>query len=221
MTIHINNIDIYYEKAGQGPPLLLLHGNGESHKIFRGVMKRLAEKFTVYAIDSRGHGKSSRVKALHYTDMAGDMARFIEALGLERPMLYGFSDGGIIGLLMAAGYPGLLSRMAVSGANTTPEGLKEGMLRLIRIMYRLTRGRKWKLMLEEPDITGEQLGRIDIPTLVLAGEKDIIKEAHTRLIAGAVPGAELRILPGEGHGSYVDDNAKLCDIILPFFEEGI
>jgi len=221
MTVHVNNIDIYYEKAGQGPPLLLLHGNGESHKIFRGATARLAESFTVYSIDSRGHGKSTRVKALHYADMAEDMARFIEALGLEKPMLYGFSDGGIVGLLVAINHPGMLSKLAASGANITPDGLKAGTLRLMRAMYFFTRGTRWELMLDEPDITEEQLGRIDIPALVLAGEKDIIREGHTRAIAGAIPGARLRILPGEGHGSYVDDGAKLCDIIMPFFEEGI
>jgi len=218
MTIHVNNIDIYYEKAGQGPPLLLLHGNGESHKIFRGAMKRLSEKFTVYAIDSRGHGKSGRVKELHYADMAEDMARFIAALGLEKPMLYGFSDGGIVGLRMAIKYPGLLSRLAVSGASLNPHSTADGWLRFFRLMYKLTRGAKWKLMLDEPDFTREQLSRIAIPTLVLAGERDMIKEEHTRLIAGAIPGARLRILPGENHMSYVFDGAKLCGEIMPFFE---
>jgi len=221
MTVHVNNIDIYYEKAGQGPPLLLLHGNGESHKIFHGAMGRLAEKFTVYAIDSRGHGKSSRVKGLHYADMAEDMARFIEALELERPRLYGFSDGGIIGLLAAINYPGLLSRLAVSGASLNPNSTSGGWLRFFRAMYWLTRGAKWKLMLEEPDFTEEQLARVDVPTLVLAGGRDMILEEHTRVIAGAVPGARLRILPGENHMSYVFNGEKLCDIIMPFFEEGI
>ena len=221
MTIHVDNINIFYEKAGQGPPLLLLHGNGESHKIFRGAMKRLGEKFTVYAIDSRGHGKSSRVKELHYADMAGDMAQFIEALGLERPMLYGFSDGGIIGLLLAIARPGLLSRMAVSGASLNPHSTSEGWLRFFRAAYMLTRGAKWKLMLEEPDFSREQLARVDVPTLVLAGEKDMIIEAHTRVIAGAIPGALLRILPGENHMSYVFNSEKLCDNIMPFFEEGL
>ena len=221
MTIRANNIDLYYEKAGQGPPLLLLHGNGESHKIFHKAMVRLGEKFTVYAIDSRGHGKSGRVKALHYADMAEDIAAFIDALGLEKPMLYGFSDGGIIALLLAIEHPGLLSRMAVSGANLNPHSLKKSFRRFIRLMRKLTRGDTWRLMLEEPDITEEQLARIDIPVLVLAGGKDIIDESHTRTIAGAIPGARLRILPGENHGSYVDNNAKLCDNIMPFFEEGI
>ena len=221
MTIRANNVDIYYEQAGQGPPLVLLHGNGESHKIFRKAMGRLAEKFTVYAMDSRGHGKSSKVKKLHYADMAEDVAAFIAAMGLEQPMLYGFSDGGIIGLLLAVRYPGLLSRLAASGANLDPGGLKKSFLRFLRLMRGLTRGDKWRLMLEEPDIAPEQLARIDVPVLVLAGEKDIIEETHTRAIAGAIPGARLYILPGENHGSYVLNPAKLCDIISPFFEEGM
>jgi len=219
MTIRVNGIDLYYEQAGAGPPLLLLHGNGESHRIFRRVMRQFAASFTVYAIDSRGHGRSSRVKALHYADMAEDVAAFVTALGLERPMLYGFSDGGIVGLLLAIDHPGLLSRLAVSGANIHPAGLRAGDLRLMRAMYELTRGRRWRLMLEEPDITADQLSRIDVPTFVLAGERDIVKEQHTRTIAGAIPGARLRILPGESHGSYVLHNAKLCGILTPFFQE--
>ncbi|MDR2686194.1 MAG: alpha/beta hydrolase [Oscillospiraceae bacterium] len=221
MTIHVNGVALYYEKAGAGPPLLLLHGNGESHRIFHGAVARLAEKFTVYAVDSRGHGKSARVRELHYADMAEDIARFIAALGLERPMLYGFSDGGIVGLQLAAERPGLLSRLAVSGASLNPNSTSRGWLRFFRAAYALTRGARWKLMLEEPDFTAERLARIDAPTLVLAGERDMILEAHTRAIAGAVPGARLRILPGENHMSYVFDGEKLCREILPFFEGGI
>jgi len=221
MTIHVNNINLYYEKAGCGPPLLMLHGNGESHKIFRRAMKRLGESFTVYAIDSRGHGKSSRAKELHYADMAEDVAQFIEKLGLEKPMLYGFSDGGIIGLLLAIAHPGLLSRMAISGANITPEGAGDNWQRMLKAIYFITRGSRWRLMLYEPNIAAEELARIDMPVLVLAGEKDIIKEEHTRAIAGAIPGARLRILPGEGHASYVLSNEKLCREIGPFFEEGL
>jgi len=219
MMIHVNGIELFYEKTGQGPPLILLHGNGESHRIFRRAMGQFAAHYTVYAIDSRGHGRSARVKELHYADMAEDVARFIEALGLEAPMLYGFSDGGIVGLILAFAYPDLLSRLAVSGANLTPDGAKDSFVRLDRVMYFLTRGAKWKLMLEEPDITEEQLSRITVPTLVLAGERDIIKEGHTRRIAGAIPGARLRILLREGHSSYVINSPKLYGILQPFFEE--
>jgi len=220
MTIHVNGIDLYYEQTGQGPPLILLHGNGESHRIFRRATQQFAARYTVYTIDSRGHGKSARVKELHYADMAGDVAAFIAALGLEQPMLYGFSDGGIVGLLLAIGHPGLLSRLVISGASLNPDSTSAGWLRFFKMAYRLTRGAKWKLMLEEPDFTEAQLARVNVPTLVLAGERDMIAEAHTRVIAGAIPGARLRILPGENHMSYVINSPKLYDIVAPFLGEG-
>jgi len=220
MTIHVNGIDLYYEKTGQGPPLILLHGNGESGKIFRRAMKMFAARYTVYAIDSRSHGCSTRVKELHYADMADDVADFIAALGLENICLYGFSDGGIIGLLLAMAHPGLLSKLAISGANITPDGVKAGWLHTVRALYFVTRGSKWKLMRDEPNITAEELSRIETPTLVLAGEKDIIREEHTRAFAAAIPGSLLRILPGESHGSYVVNSPKLYGVLAPFFEEG-
>jgi len=221
MIIHVNNIDLYYEKTGQGPPLILLHGNGETHRIFRRAMGQFAASHTVYAIDSRGHGRSTRVKELHYADMAEDVAAFIAALGLEKPCLYGFSDGGIIGLLLAIKYPGLLSKLAASGANITPDGVLAGWQRAVRLGYFVTRNCKYKLMRDEPNITAQELARIETPTLVLAGEKDLIREAHTREFAAAIPGALLRILPGENHGSYVINSPKLYDVLGPFFTPGI
>ena len=98
MLIHVNGIDLYYEKTGDGRPLVMSHCNSMDHKIFRRAARVLGERFTVYLVDSRGHGKSTKVKTLHYTDMAEDMAAFITALGLEKPVFYGFSDGGIVGL---------------------------------------------------------------------------------------------------------------------------
>ena len=108
MNIKVNGIDLYYEKTGQGCPIVLLHGNGESHDIFAVLIKRLSPNYTVYAIDSRDHGKSGKVKSLDYGDMMEDVAAFIRQLDIESPVLYGFSDGGIIGLLLAIKYPALI-----------------------------------------------------------------------------------------------------------------
>ena len=126
MHIKVNQIDLFYEKTGQGSPIVLLHGNGEDHTIFDVMTKRLAKDYTVYAIDSRGHGKSDRVAELSYSDMAEDAAAFIRELKLEKPALYGFSDGGIMGLLLAIEYPDMLSKLIVSGANIDPGGIKAG-----------------------------------------------------------------------------------------------
>ena len=221
MTIHVNGINLYYEKVGQGPPLVLLHCNSMTHAIFHTAMRQFAAHYTVYALDSRDHGKSQRVRELHYTDMVEDVAGFVKTLDIKAPMLYGFSDGGIIGLVLAYTHPDLLSRLIVSGASLNPESTKDSMLRFDRLMYAVTRGRKWKLMLKEPRITESELSRITVPALVLAGGRDMIKEGHTRRIAGAIPGARLQILPGESHMSYIVYSRKLYRIIRPFLEEQV
>ncbi|SHH52071.1 Pimeloyl-ACP methyl ester carboxylesterase [Sporobacter termitidis DSM 10068] len=216
MNIRVNGIDLWYEKTGDGPPIVLLHGNGESHRIFSVLTGQLSENFTVYALDSRDHGQSGKSRELTYGLMTEDTARFIEALGLDRPAVCGFSDGGIIGLMLASWYPGLLSRLVVCGASTSPEGTKRGWLRLFRLLYLITRDKKYRLMLTEPHITKEDLKSIDIPVLVLAGEKDMIRAEDTRFIAGSIPGAALRILRKENHMSYVINSPKLYGAMETF-----
>ena len=100
MNLQTSKVNLYYEKYGEGQPLILLHGNGENHKIFEKSIAVLKEHFTVYALDSRGHGYSSPVDELHYEDMADDVHEFICKLQLKKPIIYGFSDGGIIALLV-------------------------------------------------------------------------------------------------------------------------
>lgn len=215
--VEINGIPICYEETGRGRPVLLLHGNGGSHHTFDQLAGLLAETYTVYAPDSRGHGRSGRAGPLSYEQLASDTAAFIQALGLKTPMLYGFSDGGIVGLLVAAGWPGLLSKLAVSGANSSPAGLKTRSLQAYRVLYALTRRERIGMMLHGPALTGAELARIAVPTLVTAGEKDVVREADTRFIASQIRNAQLRILPGESHGSYVHQPEKLASLLIPFF----
>lgn len=214
MICQVNGIKLYYEKSGAGRPLLLLHGNGESHDIFHEAIPLLEKHFTVYALDSRGHGQSPAPAACHYADFAEDVRCFIHAQCLKQPLLYGFSDGGIIGLLLASQQPELLSRLIISGANLVPEGIRRGWLALFRIIYFFTRDPKMKMMLKEPAITAEMLHKIQIPTAVFAGKRDMIKESHTRYIAANIKGSTLTILPGENHGSYIVHNKKIGELIL-------
>lgn len=216
MYIHINRQILFYEKTGEGPPLLLLHGNGEDHTIFDVLCPLLSQTHTVYAIDSRGHGASNPTEEYSYPDMAEDIAQLITSLEIQSPILYGFSDGGIIGLLLALHYPGLLERLIISGANLNPHGMKWTFLHKIKQHYKKSGNPLERMMLEEPDISPSALAQIQIPVLVLAGEHDIIKSAHTKLIAQKLPNAQLKIIPGEDHGSYIIHSDKLYDYIRDF-----
>lgn len=216
MFIHTNDgIELYYEKHGEGRPLLLVHGNGEDHTIFEEAVEILQEHFTCYTVDSRGHGRSTPVTELHYADMARDLVDMMEELQLQDVIFYGFSDGGILGLLAAAECS-RIGTLITSGANLTPKGVKVSLRILIRLMYLVKRDPKMKLMMQEPHISDDTLGRIHIPALVLAGSRDLILEKETRHIASALPKGTLKILPGEGHGSYIVHSRKIAKEILAF-----
>ena len=215
MIAQVNGIDLYYEETGRGRPLLLVHGNGEDHTIFDEAVAVLSKDFTCYAVDSRGHGKSGAVSELHYRDMAADMLSFLEALDLRDVVFYGFSDGGIIGL-MAAPQTDRITTLITSGANLSPTGVKLGIQLFIRFGNFLKKDPKLEMMLREPHITDEQLRAIRVRTLILAGSKDLVLEEETRRIADTIPGAELRILPGEGHGTYIIHKTKIAELIRDF-----
>lgn len=209
MYLKVNDITLYYQKKGKGPALIMLHGNGEDHRIFDKSVKILKQYFTVYTIDTRGHGRSSKVTEYHYKDMADDVYEFIQKLKLEKPILYGFSDGGIVGLLLAYEYPNLLSKLVISGANTRPSGMKCGWLWLFRLMYLFKPTPEFKLMLTEPHITNEMLHSIKIPVYMTVGSKDMISVRDTKRIYKNIPKSKLKIFHGENHGSYIINSEKI------------
>lgn len=218
MKVHVNNIDLFYEKKGQGRPLVMVHGNGEDHTIFDEAVERLQERFTCYCVDSRSHGQSTEVAELHYEDMANDIIAFMEALDLRNVAFYGFSDGGIIGLL-AAPRCDRITTLVVSGANLSYKGVKKYLTYVLKVLYLFKKDPKIRLMLQEPNIPEDYVKNIAVPTLVLAGSKDLILEQETRRIAAAIPGAQLRILDGEGHGSYIIHKNTIGKILMDYLPE--
>ena len=219
MIIKVNNINLFYEKTGNGQPLILAHGNSENHKIFDKIIEPLSKKFCVYAVDTRGHGKSDKVKEFNYQDIANDFVEIIRQLDLHKPVFYGFSDGGIVGLLIASQYPDLLGKLIVSGANVNPKGLKTKLLLLLKVIYFFTRDKKILMMLKQPNISNRELLDISVPTLVLAAEHDLIKTAHTQHIADKIFDCTLKIIPRENHGSYVIHSTKLLNFIEDFLRD--
>lgn len=213
MKINVNGIEMYYDRTGVGRPLVLVHGNGVDHNEFKNSIELLSKHFTVYAVDSRGHGQSSKVDELHYTDMADDMVAFMEQLDLKDVVYFGHSDGAIIGLLTAMRTE-RIGLLLAGSANMTPEGAAAWMKTILKVVYAVKKSPRLRLMLTEPNITPEELGTICTPTVVIAGSKDIILEKETRCIAASIPGSKLRIIDGAGHVSYVTKKGQLAKLIL-------
>ena len=217
--VEVNGVELHYAVVGEGRPVVLVHGNAEDHNLFTVEIEQLAEAgYQVYAPDSRGHGANEPLEEYHFDDMAEDMYQFIRAMRLEKPALYGHSDGGIIGLLLEINHPGTLGILAVSGANLVPEGVDPSILEEYWEAYEEEHDPLIALMLTEPHIEEDELRSIRIPVLVTAGEYDLILPEETYRIAEALPDAELVIMEGEDHGSYIEDSDIMGEVLLDFFD---
>jgi pimeloyl-ACP methyl ester carboxylesterase len=114
--VQVNDLHIYYEEYGSGEPLVLIHGGMINLTMWEHQIPLLAQHFRVIALDSRGHGRTRNpVDTLDYRLLADDTAAFIRTVGLNQPLVCGYSDGGIIALALAINYP-RLARAYVAGA---------------------------------------------------------------------------------------------------------
>ena len=181
------DIDHFFIEKGQGEALILLHGNGENCDYFQGQTDEFARFFHVYAIDTRGHGKTPRGNApFSIRQFADDLLDFMDAHQIGKAHLLGFSDGGNIAMIFAMKYPDRVNRLILNGANLDAKGVKPSVLNAEML----------GLMVNDPNVPSEELVKIQAKTLVIAGTKDMIKDEHTRLIAQNIPDAQLVILEG-------------------------
>lgn len=217
MEIQVNGITLHYRKAGQGRPLVLLHGNGEDSGIFDALMVRLQGHFTVYAVDSRNHGASSRTGDFTYEAMAEDLRQFIAALNLSDVGVVGFSDGAIVALLVALRKDVPLWKMALLGVNLKPTDFKKSAYNYIVKEYEATKDPLFKMMLEQPNIDMAALKDVAVPTLIIAGEDDLYYKKMFTGMVKALPDAALRVMAGHDHGSYIVHQDILYPDLLAFF----
>ena len=214
MFLDLGPLKLHYEVSGEGRPLILLHGNGEDMTIFDEALPLLEKHFTVYRIDTRCHGKSTDMGNIRYDLIAEDLNVFILLLKIRKPIVFGFSDGGIAALLLEIKHPGTAGSLIVSGANTSPRALKLWFRISAWNAYQRTRDKLINLMLSEPHIRKSELESIKIPVLVTAGEKDLVKRSNTEFIASSIPDSKLMIIPSEHHESYIVHSDKIAKIII-------
>ena len=203
------DIKHYFIETGNGEPLILLHGNGENCNYFQGQIDEFSQMYHVYAIDTRGHGKTPRGdKPFTIRQFADDLLGFMDEHQIEKAHLLGFSDGGNIAMIFAVKYPDRVNRLILNGANLNPAGVKRSTQIPIEIGYKIAKRFAGKsdsarlnaemlgLMVNDPNVEPEELAKIKAKTLVIAGTRDMIKEEHTRLIVSSIPGSELVFLNG-------------------------
>ncbi len=204
------DIEHFYEEKGSGAPLILLHGNGENCGYFKAQIEAFSKYYHVFAIDTRGHGKTPRGTApFTIRQFADDLLSFMAAHGIEKGHLLGFSDGGNIAMVFAICYPERVDKLILNGANLCAAGVRPATQIPIEIGYRIAKAFAKKseeaarnaemlgLMVNSPNVPAEDLKKIRAKTLVIAGTRDMIKTSHTKMIADRIPDSVLRILPGD------------------------
>ena len=203
------DIDHYYVEKGKGTPIILLHGNGESSDYFKGQIDEFSGQYHVYALDTRGHGRTPRGdKPFTIRQFADDLLGFMDRHQIGKAHLLGFSDGGNTAMVFAIRHPDRVDRLILNGANLNADGVKRSTQIPIEIGYRIARrfsarsdsarrnAEMLGLMVNDPDVSPEDLAGIRAKTLVIAGTRDMIREEHTRMIAECIPDSRLVFLKG-------------------------
>ncbi|GET24669.1 alpha/beta fold hydrolase [Prolixibacter sp. NT017] len=225
---NVNGIQLYYETYGSGEPLVMFHGNGGSINAFRNQIPFFEKHYRVIAIDSRLQGKSGgSPDTISYRLMVSDFNALMEQLHVDSAFVLGWSDGGIDGLLLAIEHPDKVKKLAISGANTVPDSTAVPYKDILDMRNFVEHDKKAtptvialnKMMLYQPHISDQNLHTIKCPTLVMAGDHDIIKPCHTIRIFKAIPKAELCIFPDSNHGVCIQHPKEFNETVERFFRK--
>ena len=203
------DIELYYQEKGSGEPFIFLHGNGEDSTYFENQIEYFQSKYHVIALDTRGHGKSPRGSApFTIEQFSRDLYEFMQMHQISNAVILGFSDRANIAMRFAMKHPDMVKALILNGGNLNAKGVKRTTQIPIEIGYQIAKHFAGKsqeaksnaemlgLMVNDPNIEPYELSRITMPTLVICGTKDMIKESHTKEIAEHLPNAKLVIIEG-------------------------
>jgi len=229
---NIRGMKMYCETYGSGSPLLMIHGNGGNLGAFAGIIPWFAKKYQVIATDSRAHGKSTDPKdSLSFEMMADDEAALLDSMHIKTAYVIGWSDGGIVALLLAMRHPGKVIKLASTGANLWPDSTaiipsawKEEKAYYdtshIKIFTTPKEKNDWKIfMLDwlQPNIPLSALHNIKCPSLIIGGDHDVITLEHAVVIYKNIPQANLWILPDSGHATLAEHKDEFNKKVDDFF----
>jgi len=228
----IRGFKMYTEVYGSGPAVLMIHGNNGDMKNFENNVGYFSKHYQVVLADSRSQGKSlDPDHPLTFEMIADDYAALLDAMHIESADVIGYSDGGIVALLMAIRHPEKVKKLASTGANLWPDadalapGLWDGEkaeyeagLKKTFVTAKEKNDRKLFLLdWQEPHITLAQLHTIQAPSLIICGDHDVISISHTVLIYQNIPHANLWVVPNSAHWTLVEHADEFNKKVDAFF----
>lgn len=235
-----NGARVWFCAFGEGPPVVLLHGGlGHSGNWGYQVPALTARGWTVIAVDTRGHGRSTRDgRAFSYQLLADDVRAVLDTLGLEKAALVGWSDGACTALVLADQTPDRVKGVLFFACNMDSTGTHETIAFGPVLERCVTRHRLdyqtlsatpddfdafsdavGRMQRTQPEYTAADLARINVPVLVVLAEHDeFIRADHARYLARTLPQAEFLFLPGVSHFAPLQRPELFNQTVLTFLE---
>ena len=228
----VRGFSMYCESYGAGRPLLMIHGNGGSIEAFTSNIPYFSQRYRVIVADSRAHGRSADTgDSLGFEMMADDYAALLDVMKIDSCYVIGWSDGGIIALLLAMRHPGKVISLASTGANIWPDSTaivpalwkdekKEYEAGKNKTNRTTAQKNDWKIFMldwEQPNLALSDLHAIRCPSLIIAGDHDVITGEHTLKIFENIRGAQLWILPHSGHATLIEHRDEFNKKVDDFF----
>lgn len=223
----VNGLRMYYEEHGSGPPLVLLHGGGSTAQTsFGAVMPTLARTHHLIAPEQQAHGHSGdRNRPLSFEQMADDTAALLAQLGVAQVDVLGFSNGGVVAMQLAIRHPRLVRRLIICSSYYAHSGMPpqfwQGFAHAtmadmpppLRAALAASapdpsevpaRFAKMVALMEAfQDIPEASLRAVGAKALVMVGDRDVMSVEHAVKLARLLPHAELAVMPGSAHGTYL------------------
>jgi pimeloyl-ACP methyl ester carboxylesterase len=238
--VDIDGHPTWVETSGQNgdnaDTVLVLHGGlSNSDELLNPIGAALGERWRVVAFDRRGHGRTRDTDApFHYEGMATETIGVLEKVVGGPAHLVGWSDGGIVALLVALRRPDLVRRLVLIGANFHFDGMRpldiapdSPVLAMLQSAYaeRSPDGaehfeamteKAFTLFATEPTLTVADLARIVSPALVLVGDDEPIELVHTCALYESMSVSQLAVIPGASHLVPMEKPADVCRVIIDF-----